>query len=134
MTGCPQFRVEPYPFSPTFLSIYAIFHCVNRIASLSSLFKVWRVSWNVTGTILASSGDDGCVRLWKANYMDTWKSIGMLKGDAPVASGTLSGLSTSSQNASSTQNSLNIATNSGGSGAGAHFGGKPLYNTLPTGI
>lgn len=27
--------------------------------------QVWRVAWNVTGTILASSGDDGCVRLWK---------------------------------------------------------------------
>lgn len=27
--------------------------------------QVWRVSWNVTGTVLASSGDDGCVRLWK---------------------------------------------------------------------
>ena len=27
--------------------------------------QVWRVSWNITGTILASSGDDGVVRLWK---------------------------------------------------------------------
>jgi len=27
--------------------------------------QVWRVSWNITGTILASSGDDGTVRLWK---------------------------------------------------------------------
>ncbi|KAG8237468.1 hypothetical protein J437_LFUL015687 [Ladona fulva] len=42
---------------------------------------VWRVCWNVTGTILASSGDDGCVRLWKANYMDNWKCVGVLKGD-----------------------------------------------------
>lgn len=42
---------------------------------------VWRVCWNVTGTILASSGDDGQVRLWKANYMDDWKCVAVLKGD-----------------------------------------------------
>ena len=29
--------------------------------------QVWRLSWNVTGTVLASSGDDGCVYLWKGN-------------------------------------------------------------------
>ncbi len=27
--------------------------------------QVWRVEWNSTGTLLASSGDDGCVKLWK---------------------------------------------------------------------
>ncbi|BFZ12952.1 hypothetical protein BsWGS_15991 [Bradybaena similaris] len=43
---------------------------------------VWRVSWNITGTILASSGDDGCVRLWKANYLDNWKCISVLKADS----------------------------------------------------
>ncbi|XP_053252573.1 nucleoporin SEH1 isoform X3 [Podarcis raffonei] len=47
--------------------------------------QVWRVSWNITGTVLASSGDDGCVRLWKANYMDNWKCTGILKGNgSPV--------------------------------------------------
>ena len=29
------------------------------------ILQVWRVCWNVTGTVLASSGDDSCVRLWK---------------------------------------------------------------------
>ncbi|KAG7164868.1 Nucleoporin SEH1-like [Homarus americanus] len=43
---------------------------------------VWRVCWNLTGTILASSGDDGCVRLWKANYLDIWKCISTLRGEA----------------------------------------------------
>ncbi|KAL5021658.1 hypothetical protein ScPMuIL_000813 [Solemya velum] len=43
--------------------------------------QVWRICWNVTGTILASSGDDGCVRTWKANYMGSWKCVAIMKGD-----------------------------------------------------
>ncbi|KAL1130152.1 hypothetical protein AAG570_013090 [Ranatra chinensis] len=31
--------------------------------------SVWRVSWNVVGNILASSGDDGCVRMWRGKYL-----------------------------------------------------------------
>lgn len=31
--------------------------------------QVWRVSWNITSTLLASSGDDGCVRLWKGGSL-----------------------------------------------------------------
>ena len=27
--------------------------------------EVWKVSWNSTGTILSSTGDDGKIRLWK---------------------------------------------------------------------
>ncbi|XP_011298600.1 nucleoporin seh1-A [Fopius arisanus] len=46
---------------------------------------VWRVCWNIMGTILASSGDDGCVRLWKDNYINEWKCVAVLKGDGTSA-------------------------------------------------
>ncbi|ESO97844.1 hypothetical protein LOTGIDRAFT_209001 [Lottia gigantea] len=42
--------------------------------------QVWRLSWNVLGTVLSSSGDDGCVRLWKSNYMGSWKCIHIING------------------------------------------------------
>ena len=42
---------------------------------------VWRVCWNATGTLVASSGDDGQVRLWKSNHIDNWKCIASLRGD-----------------------------------------------------
>jgi len=43
--------------------------------------KVWRLSWNMTGTVLASSGEDACIRLWKSNYLDAWKGIGIIRMD-----------------------------------------------------
>lgn len=39
---------------------------VRELASFSDHGQqVWRVAWNVIGTTLASSGDDGTVRMWK---------------------------------------------------------------------
>ncbi|KAL1449194.1 hypothetical protein WDU94_000413 [Cyamophila willieti] len=46
---------------------------------------VWRVSWNVTGTIIASSGDDGCVRLWKSHHTNGFRCISVLKADGTQA-------------------------------------------------
>lgn len=43
--------------------------------------EVWRVEWNVMGTILTSSGDDGKVRLWKANFVNEWKCLSVLTAD-----------------------------------------------------
>ncbi|XP_035294508.1 nucleoporin SEH1-like, partial [Cricetulus griseus] len=58
---------------PTKLEI----HILAQFANHNS--QVWWVIWNITGTVLASAGDDGCMRLWKANYMDNWKCTGILK-------------------------------------------------------
>ena len=43
--------------------------------------EVWRVEWNITGTILASSGDDGNVRFWKASLIGEWKLFSIIQGE-----------------------------------------------------
>ena len=40
--------------------------------------EVWSVSWNLTGTILSSTGDDGKVRLWKSTYSNDFKCMSVI--------------------------------------------------------
>lgn len=42
----------------------------------------WRCQWNVTGTVLASSGDCGVVRLWKSDFQGQWKCVSEIVGDS----------------------------------------------------
>jgi nucleoporin SEH1 len=37
--------------------------------------EVWKCAWNITGTVLAASGDFGTVSLWKADYQNRWKCV-----------------------------------------------------------
>lgn len=43
--------------------------------------EVWSVSWNLTGTILSSSGDDGKVRLWKAVYNSEFHCLSVITAE-----------------------------------------------------
>ena len=35
--------------------------------------QVWKVSWNVFGSVLYSCGDDGRIRMWKGTINGPWK-------------------------------------------------------------
>ena len=48
---------------------------------------VWRVSWSVTGSILAISGGDNLVTLWKENLVGEWEQIGQLSEDSAATKG-----------------------------------------------
>jgi nucleoporin SEH1 len=59
--------------------LYSISEVANFVDHNAEVFKV---SWNISGTILASSGDDGKVRLWKATHGgDQFKALGTIHGD-----------------------------------------------------
>lgn len=44
--------------------------------------QTWRCQWNVTGTVLSSSGDGGTVKLWKSDFQGRWKCVSEIVGDS----------------------------------------------------
>jgi protein transport protein SEC13 len=42
---------------------------------------VWRVSWSVTGNVLAVSTGDHCVELWKQSVDESWVQISSVEED-----------------------------------------------------
>lgn len=49
--------------------------------------EVWSVSWNLTGTILSSAGDDGKVRLWRSTYSNEFKCMSVISAHQPQIHG-----------------------------------------------
>lgn len=43
--------------------------------------EVWKVSWNVTGTILASAGNDGNIRFWKSSFKNEFRCAAVVSAE-----------------------------------------------------
>jgi WD40 repeat protein len=37
--------------------------------------NVWRVAWNATGTVLATSAEDGTLSLWRRDFAGEWINV-----------------------------------------------------------
>lgn len=74
-TGCKDGYVRIFKATESSLGELNI----DTIAKLNDhQGEVWKVKWNLTGTILSSAGDDGKVRLWKCNYLNEWKCMSII--------------------------------------------------------
>jgi nucleoporin SEH1 len=49
--------------------------------------NAWRCQWNVTGTVLACSGDKGVVHLFKADFEGTFRLVSKIQGDLEQVAG-----------------------------------------------
>jgi nucleoporin SEH1 len=52
----------------------------EEIVSLNNS-PVWRLAWNATGTVLATSSEDGTLSLWRKNFSGKWVNIKTLPAD-----------------------------------------------------
>lgn len=43
--------------------------------------EVWRVAWNLTGTVLSSTGDDGKIRFWKSTYTGQFQNAAVVTSE-----------------------------------------------------
>ena len=82
-TACKDACVRIFKLSYSKLTASYAPTLVAKLAHHSA--EVWRVSWNVSGTILASTGDDGVSRLWKSDFNGTWHPI-LVAAATPAAS------------------------------------------------
>lgn len=37
--------------------------------------EVWRIAWNITGTVLATSSEDGTLSLWRKDFSGEWINV-----------------------------------------------------------
>jgi len=45
----------------------------EQMGGVEAFRDVQSIGWNVTGTVLSSSGDDGRIRIWKEDHLGKWR-------------------------------------------------------------
>ena len=58
---------------------------VDSVMETEATSDVWRVAWNATGTVLATSTESGVLNLWRRNFDGNWVSVQTMPSSAPSA-------------------------------------------------
>jgi nucleoporin SEH1 len=77
-TACSDGHVRIFHLNPVSKQGKQLFN-VELVADFADhQSEVWQVEWNITGTVLSSSADDGTVRLWRSSALKEWKQVGTI--------------------------------------------------------
>lgn len=47
----------------------------TQVVESTTKSNVWRVAWNATGTVLATSAEDGTLSLWRKDFSGAWINV-----------------------------------------------------------
>ena len=47
----------------------------ENVVVLTAPQAVWRVTWNITGTVLTACTEDGTLILWRKNVQNEWSIV-----------------------------------------------------------
>jgi hypothetical protein len=85
---------------------------------------VWRVSWNISGTVLASTADDGATRLWKADYNNQYHQIlatQAIAGNNPTTNLPNTTINNSSSNSNAISNNNPVPSTTAGNSSAPNY-------------
>ena len=85
-TGGRDGTVHVYTLRPPAAGVNASAPWEAKLAArlLDHRDAVWRVEWNATGSLLASSGDDGTVRVWQPDATGAFAARAAARPAVPV--------------------------------------------------
>ena len=58
-------------------------YTTTQVVEAQGQSAIWRVAWNATGTVLATSSEDGAVALWRRDFQGDWKCVQEVVGAMP---------------------------------------------------